>query len=383
MVGILKLSAKTIKITAIIVVFFFLAVFIIPVIFNFIADAAPAVNRQDTMRKIQSEIDREKALQRNLLEEKKKSDQKVAEIEARVEAIQKDVDVHTARLAVLEAELKDIKKNADLQYETLKKRIRIMYEQGTDSYLDALLSSVSLTDFLNRFEIIQQIAKYDNDRLNSLRNSMQKIEETTQLVKVERAEQQKKMSDLQAEKKTLSVEQAKRNAIFDESKATVAELEKRYKQEEELDRQEKAAAAAKMSKNTKYSGGTMAWPTPSCYTITSPFGSRYHPVLKKNKMHYGVDIGAQYGASVVAANDGKVIRSLYSASYGNYIMIDHGGGIATLYAHGSALLVSEGDSVKKGQQIMRVGSTGISTGPHLHYEIIVGGTNVDPMSYYR
>ena len=177
-------------------------------------------------------------------------------------------------------------------------------------------------------------------------------------------------------------EQQSRQSILDESKVQIAELEKRYKEYEELDRRERAAAAAKMNKNAKYTGGDFAWPTPSCYIITSPFGNRFHRVLKKNRFHAGVDIGASYGANIVAANSGTVIVSKFNSSYGNYIVVDHGGGIATLYAHGSQRLVSEGAKVNKGDVIMKVGNTGLSSGPHLHFEVIINGQNVDPMSYY-
>ena len=130
-----------------------------------------------------------------------------------------------------------------------------------------------------------------------------------------------------------------------------------------------------------YVGGIFLWPTPGYYTITSPFGMRLHPILKTYRVHTGMDIGAPMGTYILAANSGVVSKATYSVSYGNLVMINHGNGISTAYAHGSEILVEEGQEVKRGDIIMKVGSTGWSTGPHLHFEIIVNGTKIDPYPY--
>ncbi|WHH59985.1 M23 family metallopeptidase [Petroclostridium sp. X23] len=134
---------------------------------------------------------------------------------------------------------------------------------------------------------------------------------------------------------------------------------------------------------TNVPGGKFLWPTPGYYNITSPFGNRWHPILKKYKIHTGIDTSAPSGADVVAANDGKVVVSETHAAYGKRIIIDHGDGFSTMYAHNSSLLVKAGQEVKKGQVIAKVGSTGWSTGPHAHFEILVKGKPVDPMFYFR
>jgi murein DD-endopeptidase MepM/ murein hydrolase activator NlpD len=125
----------------------------------------------------------------------------------------------------------------------------------------------------------------------------------------------------------------------------------------------------------------MIWPAPSSHNITSYYGNRFHPVLKKYKMHTGIDIGAPSGSSVIAANKGVVIVAGWQSGYGNTVIIDHGGGIATLYAHCSRLLVSTGQSVDSGSVIAKVGSTGLSTGPHLHFEVRKNGATVNPLQY--
>ncbi len=168
----------------------------------------------------------------------------------------------------------------------------------------------------------------------------------------------------------------------DEEKLRKAE-EENEKEEKKLQAEIKKMLEELAKQNSVYVGGTFTWPCPGYYNITSEFGMRFHPTLKVNKLHTGMDIGAPRGAKVVAANAGTVIRATTNASYGNYVMIDHGGGYTTLYAHMSVLSVSKGDKVTKGQQVGKVGSTGYSTGNHLHFEVLVGGEWVNPMNYFK
>jgi len=379
--NIFKMSARTKKITAIVIVVFFMLAFIMPFIFELVAGAAPN-DLQQKKQQTQQQINQIKNENKNILAEKKKADDVIKGIESNIDVINDNIAQDDARLEVLQADLIKATNDANTQYDTLKKRIMVMYEQGADNYLEVLLSSGSISDFLYRFEIIKQITQYDNNRLVKLRDAAQKIEIATYELEQVKASKSAKLASYQTEKDNLDREQKKRDALVDENNMELKQLEKTLKEVEALEAKQKAEAAAKMSKNTKFVGGAMEWPSPGYYTITSPFGSRFHPILKINRMHNGVDVAAPSGAKVVAANAGTVIRSAYSSSYGNYIIIDHGGGVATLYAHGSALLVNEGAKVKRGDQIMKVGSTGYSTGPHLHYEIIVNGKNVNPMSYY-
>lgn len=373
------MSNKTKKITAIIVAAFFIFAFIVPILFSVFASASELEQRK---QEAQSQIDALQKSNKDIMAEKTKADRVIKGIEENMSSIMLEINAHEAELLKLEAELKEASEIANTQYETLKKRMRVMYEQGADNYLDILLSSGSITNFFNRFEIIKQVAEYDSNRLDKLRIAVQLIEDATiEMEKIKEAKSSR-LTAYQSEKSKLDQEQKNRDALIDENKQELSQLEKTLKEVEALQAKQRAEAAAKMSKNTKFVGGEMEWPTPGYYNITSPFGARFHPILKVNRMHSGIDIGAPNGVSVVAANDGTVIRATYSSSYGNYIIIDHGGGVATLYAHASSLSVSEGDKVLRGAQIMRVGSTGYSTGPHLHFEVIINGSNVDPSSYY-
>ena len=133
----------------------------------------------------------------------------------------------------------------------------------------------------------------------------------------------------------------------------------------------------------EYSGGIMAWPVPGYTRLTSEFGMRYHPILYIYKLHTGIDIGAPEGANFIAASDGVVISAEYNYAYGNMVIIDHGGGITTLYAHGSQILVTPGQIVKRGTPVLKVGSTGYSTGPHAHFEVRIDGQPVQPLNFLK
>ncbi|MBQ3107224.1 MAG: peptidoglycan DD-metalloendopeptidase family protein [Firmicutes bacterium] len=143
------------------------------------------------------------------------------------------------------------------------------------------------------------------------------------------------------------------------------------------------AEILKLQGTADYVGGKMLWPTPASTRVTSKFGMRFHPILKKNKLHTGIDIGVGSGNKVLAANAGTVIKAAWNNSYGYMVMIDHGGGIVTLYAHNSKLLVKKGDIVTRGQQVAVSGSTGMSTGPHLHFEVRLNGVYKDPLTYLQ
>ena len=140
-------------------------------------------------------------------------------------------------------------------------------------------------------------------------------------------------------------------------------------------------ALALQGLDTRYIGGELAWPVPGYTRISSKYGMRYHPILHVNKLHTGVDISAPMGANFVAANDGIVTKAGYNSAYGNMVIIDHGGGISTLYAHGSEILVQVGQTVKRNEAILKVGSTGYSTGPHAHFEVRINGVVTDPIEY--
>ena len=179
---------------------------------------------------------------------------------------------------------------------------------------------------------------------------------------------------MEADQKVIS---GKKSEIDKDNKELAAMLDELQAEADALTREIQSL----QSTGTTYEGGVMAWPAPGYTRVTSEFGNRLHPVLKVNKFHAGMDIGAPSGSKVVAANNGTVIKATYSGSYGNMVMIDHGGGIVTLYAHNTKLLVKTGDKVTRGQQIAVSGATGRVTGPHVHFEVRVNGEYKNPRNY--
>jgi len=314
----------------------------------------------------------------------------INELDIQIEQAQADIDALTGEInekkqeiSAVQLKLNEIQNEIDLQNENLNVRLRAMYKNGDTGMLQILLGSSSFTEFMTNIDMVQKI--YDNDI-----EVLKQIQARYELVEA----QKKILLNLQNELLVEQNEQKAKQQALTRSKADAADLRTQIagsneELEKQIDQLNKEANAltntirSLQSTGTVYTGGIMAWPAIGSYKITSPFGYRMHPILGVKKMHTGIDIGCATGTKVVAANDGKVIVSTYYGGYGNCVMIDHGGGIVTLYGHNSRLLVSEGTEVKRGQTISYSGSTGQSTGPHLHFEVRVNGSYVDPTSYLK
>ena len=232
--------------------------------------------------------------------------------------------------------------------------------------------------------MISEIAEYDNDLLKEIKKEKQQIELINESLIT--GKENLKVVKAEYKKKQIALENAKvvKNSYINKLNRRELEIQQElqaYQDELDLIDLEILITALENNGSETYVGGTFAWPAPGYYTITSPYGMRVHPVLKTYSKHSGLDIGAPFGSYAIAANSGIVTKSTYSNSYGNMIMIDHGGGVSTLYAHGSELLVNVGDVVERGQAVLKVGSTGWSTGPHLHFEIRINGQTIDPYPY--
>lgn len=296
----------------------------------------------------------------------------------------------------LKTELAKTEKEYTEQETLLQDRIEAQYEAGETTYLDVLLNSTGFSDFLSNYFLVSEVLENDSDLLTSIENQKTKIEkskksleEKQKSVRTKKAEQEKlevvlnnqkaqkqnKVSQLSAEEKKLSADIDKYNKAISQLEAAARAASRRSYQ--------RSTGTGKYSSGTKYAGGKMLWPCPSSSRITSGFGGRRSPGGVGSTNHKGIDIGASAGSAIVASLEGTVICTGYNVARGNYVMIDHGGGIVTLYQHGlnGSICVSSGQSVSKGQRIMSVGSTGYSTGPHLHFEVWENGTPVNPLSY--
>ncbi len=299
-----------------------------------------------------------------------------------IERIEKELEKLDVKVSVTKRELERAMESEKGQKELLKKRIRAMYENGNVGYLSVILDSTSFSDFLTRLDFLKKIIDFDVNLLNDMNLLTTNIEETNEQLKKEQNEKETLKSELGEKKQKLEDLMKDKKSEISNLTDDIEELEKQYDQH----LKEAEVIAKKMLElmnSKKYTGGTMDWPAPDYYKITSEYGYRTHPILKKKKMHTGIDISVPTGKNIVAANSGTVIYSDYYGGYGYTVIIDHGGKISTLYAHNSKLLVKEGDEVKKGDIVAKSGSTGLSTGPHLHFEVREDGQHVDPMKYYK
>lgn len=357
--------------------------------------------------KAESAVEKLRKQQAKLKTSIEKLDKKVANLDTKLYELNHDLMDKREQLATTRQQLEVAKKKEANQYEAMKKRIKYMYESGDTGYLEILFKAQSISDFLNRAEFVEQIAQYDNTMLTRLEHTREQIADTEQKEKEEIIEvkqlktqvqsRRKELKELRADKK---VQVKKYTSNIKKKKSLIASYQKEIEEQEQiiLKLEEEARKKAEQqnannsssnsssSNQSSSSGstkptGNFTWPCPSSRRITSEYGYRVHPILGTKRLHNGIDIGASTGSSIVAADGGTVVGASYSSSMGYYVMINHGNGITTVYMHCSSLLVSSGQKVSKGQQIARVGSTGLSTGPHLHFSVMKNGSYVNPWDY--
>ena len=332
----------------------------------------------------------------------------VRQLDSDLERLDKELTALSGQITDKEAEIKETKRQLEEaketereQYDSMKLRIKYMYEKGDTSYLDLLMESGSLSEMLNRAEYIQKISSYDRKQLtrygeikDGIAESEKKLEaEHTDLVALKDKTEAKQSSverlvsektqELQKYQNQISANEAQLASYQADIKAQedrIRQIEAELKRQEEEEKK-KAEAQGQTYKPVSIGNINFVWPCPSSSRITSAFGSRTSPTEGASSNHQGIDIGAASGSDIIAAADGTVTISTYSYSAGNYIMLNHGGGVSTVYMHCSKLLVSAGDKGKKGQGIAKGGSTGYSTGPHLHFGVRLNGSYVNPSKY--
>lgn len=322
-----------------------------------------------------------------------KLDEEANTLAAQIQQLEEDIEAKKAEIAQTEEELEEAQAVADKQYADMKARIQYLYESGTPSYLVLFLTSDSMGDFLNKSSYALQMSKYDRDMLDEYIAQKELVEETKAALETEEeelkllaeaAEEQKATVDSMITAKTAEI-RSYQNQIDDqtaEAKEFQEDLEEQERLLNQIEEQIAAAAFANGSDGDGDGGASgFIWPCPSSKRITSYFGKREQPTAGASTDHKGIDIGAASGSAIVASAGGRVTTSTYSKSAGNYIVISHGNGMSTVYMHCSALYVSVGDIVSQGQKIAAVGSTGYSTGPHLHFGVIKNGTYVNPLNY--
>ena len=285
----------------------------------------------------------------------------------------------------LEQKLDTSKKRYEKQSEEMQLRVTSLYESGETYYLDVLLGSNTLSELISNYYLLSEINRLDEQLLEDIEKEKNKIE--TNKNSLEKQKQQLILVRNNKERTAVILENSRiqKNLFISQLNEEQRELQTQIEEYENAIKQVNEEILLIVSQNidTEYSGGIMAWPVPGYTTLTSQFGMRLHPILRVYKLHTGIDIGAPKGANFVAAADGIVIKAGMNAGYGNVVVLDHGGGITTLYAHGSEILVSVGQQVKRGEPILKVGSTGYSTGPHAHFEVRVNGDCVQPLNFLK
>lgn len=366
------------------------------------AEAASKSQLQNRLAELKSARAEANAAVKALEGEAEKYSEKIAALDyqiqstrAQLNTTQKIIDTLTEDIEEKQVELDETVKELDDKQELFETRIRVMYENGDTTYMEVLLSSENFSDMLSHMEIVSQIMDYDKKVVEEYKALKLSIEQQKASLESDRKEQQDYADDLkvayeeiEAQKKEYKALKAKVDSNIELKKA---EAERMLREQEqindeiaELSRQEAAAASSSGGRGGgKVYSGSMTWPCPSYNRISSPYGYRTHPISGTRKLHKGLDISASSGNPVIAAASGTVVKSYFSSSYGNYVVISHGGGVMTAYAHMTRRLVSVGQRVAAGQQVGTVGSTGNSTGPHLHFEVYVGGSTVNPMNYFN
>ena len=340
-------------------------------------------------------------LQRQAEEQQAKTNEASAKVESvseRLRQIQEELRVATAEYKEVKGQLDSVedkisdntellqKTEADLKVKNkkLKQRVRDIYINGQISYVDVLFGAKDFADLMTRMDVLKRIIKHDYDLIMKVKEEKATVENTRAQLEKDKAEAEVLVTDAQAKKAKVEDKESEQQVLLDQAIYDRDTSERMY--EEIMAASQEVANMIRRShmSSAGYSGapagaGGMIWPISG--PITSEFGWRTHPIFGTARFHSGLDIGGDYGMPIYAAASGTVIYAGWISGYGNAVIIDHGGGVTTLYGHNDSLNVSEGENVAQGQVIAMCGSTGNSTGPHCHFEVRENGEPVSPYGY--
>ena len=362
----------------------------------------------DQVQDLQGQIDSSRLEQENW-------QQVIEDVSAKLKQIQADLDAANARLQsirsrqaeinaqIVQTQNEIVKMEAYLKtrQNVLNRRVRAIYMHGQLNYLEVILGANSFSDFANRVELLKRVIRSDYNLILEIQKQKAAIEAKKAQLEEDKRQLDALAAEAEKTQKEIAAKKAEQQKVLDaakSNKAAAAQMEQdlnaqlasvRNLIQQRLAAAEAARQAAQQASSDEGGGGSddnyvqgtgaMGWPCSG--PITSPFGYRTHPIFGTTIFHAGIDIGVDYGTPIHAADSGVVVYSGWISGYGNAVIIDHGGGVSTLYGHNQSLAVSEGQSVSKGSVIAYAGSTGNSTGPHCHFEVDVNGSPVNPMGY--
>jgi murein DD-endopeptidase MepM/ murein hydrolase activator NlpD len=317
------------------------------------------------------------------LQQVQKLDEKISNSQQELDELNKKIEDLENSSEEVEKKLKTAEENYDKQKKLLDSYLVAVQESSDTQYLDVLLSSKNISEFLSNYFLITELANSQVELLEDMQNkkneiqqSKEKLDKNKEDLAVIKANQTKTATVLA---NTKTVRENFISKLSDQEKDIQSKIDEYYAQFNAINSEILQLAQGGIA--TQYIGGELAWPVPGYTVISSNYGMRTHPITGVYKLHTGVDIRAPLGATFIAANDGIVTKASYNGAYGNMVIIDHGGGVSTLYAHGSEILVQVGQTVKRGEPVLKVGSTGYSTGPHAHFEVRLNGVVTNPMPY--
>lgn len=344
------------------------------------------------VKEIKKQLEQSKADLADYVEE---LDANLVEIQAKIEDLKTQISDKEEEIVQKTEELEEAVSVQQAQYEAMKSRIKFMYEKGDNLSLELIFTSESFGEMLNKAEYIEMLSAYDRKMLDEyvahaeyvalckedLEEEKEVLDEAKAAVEAEEASLNELISTKEQEIYQVTSDIQGKEAAIKEYEADIAMQNDAIKALEAAVAEERKKLAEEQGR--KYDGGVFTWPAPSYTRISDDYGNRIHPTLGIQKFHNGVDMAAPGGSPILAAYDGKVVAADYNSSMGNYIMIDHGDSLYTIYMHASALYVSKGTEVSKGSKIAAVGTTGRSTGNHLHFSVRLNGNYVNPWSYLR
>ena len=327
----------------------------------------------------------------NNMKKKELLDSEISVLSGEISNVESQISTYAELITQTEAELLDAQEREEAQYELFCKRVRAMEERGTISYWSVLFKADSFTDLLSRLDFINEIMDSDQKVIQDLQDLQAEIEEKKESLETQKAESEAAKAELVSKKSELNKQREAANALVTQLRASQSEYQEDMDdlsaEAEAVQAQivklskELAAQQAAQGKPSNAALGGYIWPV-SSRRITSTFGGRASPGGIGSTNHKGIDIGGVgYTTEIHAAKAGTIIVSQYSSSYGNYVVVSHGSGNTTLYAHMSSRKVSVGQYVNQGDVLGITGSTGNSTGPHLHFEITESGVRINPLNY--